>query len=98
MYHRTQREGVYYIISSGAGAPIYSLKRENDAIAGDVYYGRVKDDNTKFKFHSSKGEEVFFDEALYFVVSVKVKRKRVTIEMIDTHGKSWDKFTFRSNP
>ena len=97
LYHRTYREGVHYVISSGAGATIYSLKRENDAIAGDVYYGRVKDDNTKFKFHSSKGEEVFFDEPMYFVVSVKVKGKKVTIEMIDTQGKSWDKFTFTSN-
>ncbi len=97
LYHRTYREGVHYIISSGAGAYIYRLKRESDAIAGDAYYGRVKDEATKFKFHSSKGKEVFFDEALYFVISVKVRGNKVTIEMIDTHGISWDKFTFRSN-
>ena len=94
LYYRTYREGVHYIISSGAGTYIYNLKRENDAIAGDVYYGRVKDNNSQFKFHSSKDEEVFFKEAVYFVVSVRVTGEKVTIEMIDTKGKLWDKFTF----
>lgn len=94
LYYRTYREGVHYVISAGAGASIYSLRRENDAIEGDIYYGRENDDKSRFKFHSSKNKEVFFNEAVYFVVSVKIVEEEITIEMIDTHGKSWDKFTF----
>ena len=40
LYYRTKRNNTNYIISAGAGAPIYPLKREGDAINGDVYYGK----------------------------------------------------------
>ena len=98
IYYRTQREKVNYIISAGAGASIYDLKRENDAITNDSYYGRtVNMDGKKFKFHSSKGEEVTFDKAMYFVISVKINGEKVTLEMIDTKGKIWDKYSFITN-
>ncbi|SDL81134.1 metallophosphoesterase family protein [Kriegella aquimaris] len=94
LYYRTIRDGVNYIVSAGAGANIYQLKRAGDAIPGDAYYGRTVENDEEFLFHSSKGEEVRFNEAMYFVVSVKVKGEKVTFEMIDTEGKSWDTFTF----
>jgi Calcineurin-like phosphoesterase len=97
LYYRTIRDGVNYIISSGAGAYIYDLRREKDTIPGDVYYGRLKKDSDKFKFHSSSNEEVFFNKAVYFVISVKVNGKKITFEMIDTEGKIWDTFTFESD-
>lgn len=98
IYYRTEREGVNYIVSAGAGATIYDLKREGDAISGDSYYGRIKDmDSEEFKFHPASGEETFFDKPMFFVVSVKINKKKVTFEMIDTNGKIWDKFTFKSN-
>jgi len=97
IYYRTEREGVNYIVSAGAGATIYDLKREDDAISGDSYYGRLTDmDTEKFKFHPASGEESFFDDPMFFVVSVKINKKKVTFEMIDTEGKVWDKFTFKS--
>ncbi len=96
IYHRTKRDGVNYIISAGAGAPIYNLKREKDANEGDVYYGKYQNDSPKFKFNSSKGDEVTFDEAMYYVVSVKVDENNISVEMIDTKGKIWDQFTLNS--
>ena len=98
IYYRTEREGVNYIVSAGAGATIYDLKREGDAISGDSYYGRIRDmDSEEFKFHPASGEESFFDNPMFFVVSVKIKKKKITFEMIDTKGKVWDKFTFKSD-
>lgn len=94
LYYRTFRDGVNYIVSAGAGASIYKLKRAGDAIPGDAYYGRSVENEKEFLFHSAKGEEVRFNEAMYFVVSVKVNEEKVTFEMIDTDGKSWDSFTF----
>lgn len=101
LYYRTKREGVNYVISAGAGASIYHLKREKDAIEGDAYYGREfvegKKRVEKFRFHSSKGKEESFNEPVYFVVSVKIKGSKVTMEMIDTNGKVWDKYSFKSD-
>lgn len=99
LYYRTKREGVHYVISAGAGAHIYSLKREKDAVPGDSYYGRETSNSgeiEKFRFHPSSGEEITFDKPLYFVVSVKIKGKKITLEMIDTTGKVWEKFKFKS--
>ena len=98
IYYRTEREGVNYIVSAGAGATIYDLKRESDAITGDAYYGRTKDmDSEEFKFHASNREETFFNKPMFYVVSVKVDDGKVTFEMIDTNGKIWDTFSFVSN-
>jgi hypothetical protein len=100
LYYRTKREGVHYVISAGAGARIYHLKREKDAIEGDAYYGRefVEGERVeKFRFHSSKGKEETFEEPVYFVVSVKINGSKVTMEMIDTDGKVWDKYSFKSD-
>ncbi len=96
IYYRTKRKETTYIISAGAGATIYRLKREKDAIKGDVYYGRrTKDDLIKgkpeFKFISSKGITTDIAEAMYYVVSVKIDNLKVEIEMIDAKtGKVWD--------
>jgi len=97
LYYRTFRDGVNYIVSSGAGAPIYKLKREDDAIPGDAYYGQEVDIKDTFRFHPAKGKDISFDKAMYFVLSVKIHRKKVIFEMIDTNGKTWDKFTFKSD-
>lgn len=97
IYYRTLRDGVNYIVSAGAGATIYDLKREGDAIDGDSYYGRTKDmDSEEFKFHSALGKEVFLHNPMFYVVSVWVDGDEVTFEMIDTNGKVWDKFVFTS--
>lgn len=96
IYHRTKREGVNYIISAGAGARIYNLKREKDAIEGDVYYGRFQEETPKFKYVSASTGEITFDEAMYYVVSVKIDGNHIAVEMIDTKGKVWDQFSFTS--
>lgn len=96
LYYRTLRGGVNYIVSAGAGANIYRLKRAGDAIAGDAYYGRTVEKENEFIFHPSEGEDIKFDKPMYFVLSVKVDKRNVIFEMIDTEGKSWDTFKFKS--
>lgn len=95
IYYRTKRHGTNYIISAGAGAPIYALKREKDAIDGDVFYGRrlTKENGVDpFKFQDADGTVTGIKEAMYYVVSVKIDGDTVTIEMIDQKtGKVWDK-------
>ncbi len=96
IYYRTKRNGTNYIISAGAGAPIYSLKRESEAIAGDVYYGKRISKNRKkgvsdFKFVNAKGEEISIEESMYYVLSVTIDGPKVRIQMIDSMtGKIWD--------
>ena len=97
IYYRTKRNNVNYIISAGAGAPIYRLHREKDAISGDVYYGKLLDKNITtegsdyFKFHDANGTETSLPEAMYYVLSVKIDGDNVSIEMIDEKtGKVWD--------
>ncbi|MCK5782438.1 MAG: metallophosphoesterase [Flavobacteriales bacterium] len=97
IYYRTKRNNTNYIISAGAGAPIYPLKKEKDAIKGDAYYGKrwkkdAKTSDTAYKFVSSEGVTTGIAEAMYYVVSVKIDGKKVSIEMIDAYtGKVWDK-------
>jgi len=96
IYYRTKRKNTNYIISAGAGASIYALKREKDAIKGDAYYGkRVKEDLKEgvapYKFVAADGTTTDIAEAMYYVLSVKVDGKKVSIEMIDSKtGKVWD--------
>jgi len=102
IYYRTKRKATSYIISAGAGAPIYRLKREKDAIKGDVYYGKrrkveMKDSVTEYKFVSSDGLTTDIKEAMYYVLSVKINGSNVNIEMIDAKtGKVWDKANITS--
>ena len=97
IYYRTKRNKTSYIISAGAGASIYRLKRENDAIQGDVYYGKrtgseIDKNVSRFKFKSADGKTTDIQEAMYYVLSVKIDGKKVSIEMIDQKtGKVWDK-------
>lgn len=103
IYYRTKRDGVWYITSAGAGARIYELNREAEAIEGDVYYGREAGVGPKkinktnnFRFHTAHGIDYPLTKALYFIVSVKIAKDRIVIEMIDTNGKVWDHFIFRN--
>jgi glycerophosphoryl diester phosphodiesterase len=99
IYYRTKRNATSYIISAGAGAKIYALKREKDAIEGDAYYGKrskedLKNSNTEYKFVASDGTVTGIAKAMYYVLSVKVDGDNVSIEMIDSKtGKVWDKAT-----
>lgn len=96
IYYRTKRNTVNYVISAGAGAPIYGLHREKDTIPGDVYYGKLLNENITnnskpFKFHAADGTETGLSEAMYYVLSVKIDGDNVSIEMIDEKtGKVWD--------
>lgn len=97
IYYRTKRNNTNYIISAGAGASIYSLKREKDTVAHDVYYGKLKKEHiTKgvapYKFHASDGSETEIKESMFYVLSVKIEGNKVSIEMIDERtGKVWDR-------
>ena len=99
-YYRTNRDGVYYIVSAGAGAKIYKLKRIDEAIEGDVYYGY----NTKgsmlkgnqYIFHGEQGtQDITFNDPMYFLSSVDINGESITIKMIQAaNGKEWDTVTF----
>jgi 3',5'-cyclic AMP phosphodiesterase CpdA len=92
IYYRTKRQGVNYIISAGAGAPIYALKREVDRMEGDVYYGRIPiSGKAKYKFHAADGTETRISKEMFYVLSVKIDGAKVSIQMIDEQsGKIWD--------
>lgn len=103
IYYRTRRDNVWYLTSAGAGARIYELNREDEAIPGDVYYGREAGIGHRlynradvFRFHTAQGMNYQLMDALYFVVSVRIRKDRVIMEMIDTNGKIWDHFVFRN--
>jgi len=97
IYYRTKRKATTYIISAGAGAPIYPLRRESDALATDVYYGKrikseIKDGAAPYKFHGADGLISDLEEPMFYVLSVRIKGNTVSIEMIDEKtGKVWDK-------
>ncbi|HCM46341.1 MAG TPA: hypothetical protein DIS98_02115 [Colwellia sp.] len=97
IYYRTKRNDTHYIISAGAGASIYKLKRVKDALANDVYYGmRTKKEimtgAALYKFHAADGTITDIAKPMYYVVSVKIDGDKVSIEMIDAKtGKVWDK-------
>lgn len=101
IYHRTKRNKTHYIISAGAGAPIYELKRESDALEGDVYYGkRIETEQSEsvapFKFRDGEGAFTDILEAMYYVLSVKIDGENVSIEMIDQKtGKVWDQYDLK---
>ncbi len=97
LYYRTKRNDTNHIISAGAGAYIYPLNREKDAIKGDAYYGRrtkedINNGMAPFKFHAADGTITDIPTAMYYVLSVKIDGDKVSIEMIDEKtGKVWDK-------
>jgi len=103
IYYRTKRNYTNYIISAGAGAPIYALKHEKDAIKGDVYYGKrlykeVKSGAVPYKFVDANGSVTDIEEAMYYVLSVKIDGEKISIEMIDAlTGKVWDKAILNTN-
>lgn len=98
-YYRTKRDGVYYIVSAGAGASIYKLKRIDEAIEGDVYYGvntkGSKDKGNQYLYHSDQGtKDITFNEPMYFVSSVDIAGESITFKMIQAaNGKVWDTIT-----
>jgi len=97
IYYRTKRNNTNYIISAGAGATIYPLKREKDAIYGDVFYGKriekeIEEGKAPYKFQAADGTVTDLPEAMYYVLSVKIDGEKVYIEMIDEKtGIIWDK-------
>ncbi len=97
IYYRTKRNFTNYIISAGAGAAIYPLDREKDAIKNDVYYGKriskdIENGAAPYKFIAADGTVTNLPEAMYYVLSVKIKGKNISIEMIESKtGKVWDK-------
>ncbi len=94
IYYRTKRGGVNYVISAGAGASIYELKRAGDAIKGDVYYGRPAETKDKYLYHGADGMERDIPGPMHYVVEVSIDGPTVRLTMIDsTHQHAvWDDF------
>lgn len=51
IYYRTRRSGICFVISAGAGAPMYSLKRKGEALNGDVYFSGYGKENPEDHFY-----------------------------------------------
>jgi len=92
IYYHTQRNGVNYVISAGAGAPIYPLTRIKEAIPGDVFYGRSPDGSHPFIYHNADGETREIPGPMHYVVSIEITGDDVHLKMIDsTHDHQvWD--------
>jgi hypothetical protein len=100
-YYRTKRNGVYHIVSAGAGASIYELSRRDEAIEGDVFYGRKqkKDDKEggSYLFYHADGKKESVGR-LSFYVLVEIDKGEIEMTMIDKNGKVWDKFIAVEKP
>jgi len=106
IYYRTKRDGVTHVTSAGAGAGIYTLRREDEAIEGDVYYGRdvankearKKDPSLPrvYRYRGPDGKVEEVGRLFYFVLEVTVDGDQVGARMIDVYGgKVWDEFAIR---
>lgn len=92
IYYRTVRKSVPYIISAGAGAEIYQLKRTNEAQDGDSFYGL---DPTAKKYHlqlpsADRPAVKVFDKEQHYFLFVAVTGPRVTLKAVSHTGECWE--------
>jgi 3',5'-cyclic AMP phosphodiesterase CpdA len=99
-YYRTRRDGVWYITSAGAGAPIYTLNRLDSALPEDVFYGRAPAGQNKapigdYWLHVPSRPDRADPAPRTFAVFVTVDGKKVTGRTLAADGEEWDRFTLR---
>jgi hypothetical protein len=90
-YYHTTRDGVDYIVSSGGGAGVYWVSRPEVILPTDVYYYRKGKYKGSYFIHRPGFEDVTFDAQMLYVVSVRIEGARVTMQMLDTKGREWDR-------
>lgn len=90
-YYHTTRDGVRYIISSGGGAGVYWVSRPEVILPTDVYYYRKGKYKGPYFIHRPGFKDVTFDTQMLYVVSIKIEGARVTMRMLDTKGREWDR-------
>lgn len=92
IYYRTDRDGVTYVISAGAGADIYNLERKNEALPDDVYAGVDPATGKMVRKDPLTGREMTLPSVTYFLVEVLASRKGVTMRTVAVDGAEWDRF------
>lgn len=99
-YYRTRRDGVWYVTSAGAGAPIYTLNRLETALPDDVYYGRAPAGQSTapigdYWLHGPDRRNRIYPRPQTFAVFVTVEGDKVTARTVAADGEEWDRFTLR---
>lgn len=97
-YYRTRRDGVWYITSAGAGAPIYRLNRFREALPGDVFFGQAPIEGSpiranKYWLHRPGSQDETFYGPLHFLVVVDVNGRHVTASAVTSKGDEMDALT-----
>jgi hypothetical protein len=96
-YYRTKRDGVNYIISGSAGAPVYELRRLSERRPDDAYMGLV---GGSYVLHTPKGmnervsRKASPESDWLFAVFVHVNGARITAETVSRSGETWERFEF----
>jgi hypothetical protein len=99
-YYRTRRDGVWYVTSAGAGAPIYNLNRLDAALPDDIYYGRAPAGQSTapigdYWLHGPDRRNRVYPAPQTFAVFVTVDGNKVTARTVASDGEEWDRFTLR---
>jgi hypothetical protein len=100
VYYRTVRQ-LPYIISAGAGAGIYHLRRQQEALPEDVYYGAlpVAEATDKEKYilvNGLKHTATKTPEADHFFCVVNVDGKNAVMKTQNAAGDLWDELVLSS--
>jgi len=97
IYYRTNRDGVWYIVQACGGCWVYPLRREGEAVEGDVYFGGIPKPGSQygslsFKLHTPKGEKPY-KQPKYMLTLIEVDGTKVTGKTVAADGEVFDEFT-----
>ena len=69
------------------------LKRENEALPGDAYFGREPSGKGYRFHHPDWKQDKKLSSAMYYIALITVKGRKITLQMINVaDGKEWDRF------
>jgi len=100
IYYRTRRDGIWYIVQGGGGDWIYPLRREREAIKGDVYYGGVPKDrrgygSTSWKLVTPEGVKKKYEKPKYMLTAVSVDGTHVIAKTVTADGEVLDEVVLK---
>jgi hypothetical protein len=98
IYYRTKRGGLAYLISGGAGAGIYPLRRASERLRDDVYMGRATTGGGSLLHSPGKSDRRWTgpEDRDLFAVFIHVNGQAVTGEMVSVTRETWDRFSIGS--
>ena len=87
IYYRTKRDQVSYIISAGAGAEIYMLERQAEALPDDVYYG-VEMGRKGYVYKDKSGKKQL--PYMHYLMEITIDGAKVDSRIITWEGEEMD--------